>query len=114
MLIGYLLTLVNTFAVFICDALLSIFTCAAALLFITETAASHAVMTVEKSSVVCTTCGLLELWFFVRIDPIHFLAKCRKRQLSQRRSYTFISTSGYELSSLQCQTLPTRSRSLLW
>jgi len=28
-------------------------------------------------------CGLRELWFFVRIGPIRFLAGCRKRRLNQ-------------------------------
>jgi len=28
-------------------------------------------------------CGLRELWFFVRIGPIHFLAGCRKKRLNQ-------------------------------
>ena len=28
-------------------------------------------------------CGLRELWFFVRISPIRFLAGCRKRRLNQ-------------------------------
>jgi len=28
-------------------------------------------------------CGLWELWLFVKIDPVHFLAGCRKRQLNE-------------------------------
>ena len=28
-------------------------------------------------------CGLRELWFFVRIGPICFLARCRNRRLNQ-------------------------------
>ena len=32
---------------------------------------------------VSAPCGLRELWFFVRIGPICFLAGCRKRRLNQ-------------------------------
>ena len=34
-------------------------------------------------SSVAAPCGLRELWFFVRIGPICFLAGCRKRRLNQ-------------------------------
>ena len=34
-------------------------------------------------SLMTAPCGFRELWFFVRIGPIRFLAGCRKRRLNQ-------------------------------
>ena len=42
---------------------------------------SHLPRTASCSS--SAPCGLRELWFFVRIGPIRFLAGCRKRRLNQ-------------------------------